>query len=250
MSASLSVALIAYNEASRLARTLDSVKGLADEIILMDSESTDDTVEIAQSYGAQVIVQPWLGYTAQKNALFEQCHCDFILNLDCDEVLTPALCTEIRQVLSHPKHTGYTLARQTHYLGKLLTHSWHPDRKLRLVKRSAHPKWQGAYVHERLTVQGSEGHLSAPLIHYSYANARQHFEKTVDYAHLAAKAAYEAGRVCHGRHLVLNPMFAFLRMYVFRLGLLDGWRGFAAAKSAAIYTFLKYWFLWEKCHDK
>ncbi len=246
MPATLSVALISYNESHNLARTLDSVKAIANEIVLLDSGSSDSTVEIAKSYGAKVETLAWRGYVEQKNALFALCTKDFILNLDCDEVLSESLVQEIQAVLNDPAYQGYVIRRYTHYLGKLLKHSWQPDKKLRLVKRAAQPIWQGANVHEKLTIDGKTTVLTSPLIHYSYTSARQHFDKTVHYAELVADAAYQSGKPFRSYKLLINPAFAFLRMYVFRLGCLDGWRGFAAASSSAFYTFLKYWFLWER----
>lgn len=246
MPATLSVALISYNEAHNLPRTLDSIQAIADEIVLLDSGSTDDTVAIAKTYGAKIHTLAWQGYVKQKNRLFDYCTKDFILNLDCDEVLSAALVKEIRLVLHDPTYDGYTIKRYTHYLGKLLKRSWQPDKKLRLVKRAADPVWQGINVHEKLTISGKVAILNAPLIHYSYANAREHFDKTIQYAELVADAIYQSGKPFKHHKLWLNPAFAFVRMYCFRLGCLDGWRGFAAAMSSAFYTFLKYWFLWEK----
>lgn len=241
----LSIAIIARDEAHNLPRTLAALQDLAAEVIVMDSGSTDDTVKIAESYGAKVIHQDWLGYIEQKNAVFAACTQPWILSLDSDEALTPALREELVSVLSNPEYDGYLLPRKTIYLSRLMQHSWQPDLTLRLVRRDAQPKWVGQRVHERLTIQGKVGQLQHYARHYSYRDLDEHMRKTLQYAKLVAEAKFEQGKRASLLNFIFNPLFAFLKMYVFRLGCLDGLRGLLAAKSAVIYAFMKYAYLWE-----
>ena len=248
--ATLSVAYIALNEADNLPRSLQAIQTIADEIIVVDSGSTDDTVAIAKRYGAKVIQQAWLGYAAQKNVALAACTQDFILSLDCDEVVTDRLLVVLKNVLRDPAADGYRLHRRTHYLGKRMNFSWQPDCKLRLVRRSAKPQWVGEQVHERLTVQGKVATLNNYLLHYSYRDRQDHMAKTRKYAALAAQAAFDAGKPFRYHKLLLNPLIALLRMYIFRLGFLDGYRGWLAASSSFYYTWLKYRHLRDLARQK
>ena len=248
--ATLSVAYIALNEADNLPRSLQAIQHIADEIIVVDSGSADDTIAIAKRYGAKVIHQQWLGYAAQKNVALAACTQDFILSLDCDEVVTDRLLAVLKNVLRDPASDGYRLHRRTHYLGKRMDFSWQPDCKVRLVRRGAQPQWVGEQVHERLTVQGKVATLSRYLLHYSYRDRQDHLAKTHKYAALAAQAAFDANKPFRYRKLLLNPLIALLRMYIFRLGFLDGYRGWLAASSSFYYTWLKYWYLRKVIRQK
>ena len=236
----LSVAYIALNEADNLPRSLQAIQHIADEIIVVDSGSTDDTVAIAERYGAKVIHQEWMGYAAQKNVALAACTQDFMLSLDCDEIMTDRLLGILKNVLQEPSANGYRLHRRTHYLGKRMDFSWQPDCKLRLVRRSARPKWVGEQVHERLTVPGKVATLDGYLLHYSYRDRQDHLAKTLKYAALAAQATLDEGKPFQYYKLLFNPVVAFLRMYVFRFGFLDGYRGWLSARSSFYYTWLKY----------
>ncbi|MDF2939965.1 MAG: glycosyl transferase family 2 [Gammaproteobacteria bacterium] len=244
MAATLTVALIAFNEESNIARTLESVKDIADEIIVVDSYSTDKTCEIAESYGARVVKHAWSGFTEQKNFLFSLCSKDFILNLDCDEVVTPQLASELKEMLNQPQYAGYRIPMRTFYMGKLLKYAWYGD-KFRLVKRSANPIWRGGEIHEKLYVNGEIGKLKNGLVHYSYQDIEDHFTRTVKYARLGAMKKFKAGNKFHYHSLLLNPAFAFIKSYFLQRGILDGLPGFVVACSSWLAAFLKYLFLYE-----
>ncbi|MDO8954517.1 MAG: glycosyltransferase family 2 protein [Gammaproteobacteria bacterium] len=244
MRATLTVALISFNEENNIARTLESVKGIADEIIVVDSYSSDKTREIAESHGARVLTHAWAGFTEQKNYLFSLCTKDYILNIDCDEVVTPELAAEIQVMLENPGFEGYRIPMFNRYMGKLLKHAWYAD-KFRLVKRSANPIWRGGEIHEKLSVDGKIGQLKQALIHYSYANVEDHFSRTVKYARLGAMKKFKSGKKFHLYSLVFNPPYAFFKSYIMQRGVLDGLPGFVVACSSWLAAFLKYLFLYE-----
>lgn len=244
MPATLTVALISFNEEASIARTLESVKDFADEIVVVDSYSTDNTRDIAESYGAKVITHAWAGFTEQKNILFSHCTKEFILNLDCDEVVTPELAEEIKTLLQNPDCNGYRIPMYNWYMGKLLKHAWYGE-KFRLVRRSANPIWRGGEIHEKLCVEGKIGHLKHALVHYSYATIEEHFIRTVKYARLGAMKKFHAGKKFHLISLLFNPFYAFFKSYIMQRGCLDGLPGFVVACSSWLAAFLKYLFLYE-----
>jgi glycosyltransferase involved in cell wall biosynthesis len=244
MKASLTVALISFNEEANIARTLESIKDIADEIVVVDSFSTDNTREIAESYGAKVITHAWSGFTEQKNVLFSHCSKDYILNLDCDEVVSKELAAEINTMLENPQYEGYRIPMRNIYMGKLLNHAWFGE-KFRMVKRAAHPIWRGGDIHEKLFVDGKIGKLKHGLIHYSYADIEDHFTRTVKYARLGAMKKFKSGKKFHLYSLLLNPPYAFFKSYIMQRGFMDGLPGFVVACSSWLAAFLKYLFLWE-----
>lgn len=241
----LSVAFITYNEEERLEATLKSIYDIASEIIVIDSFSKDNTIEIAKKYNAKVYQQEWQGFVKQKNALTEKCSCSFILYLDADEVVSDELKKEIIKAVKAPKADGYYLRRKTYYLGRLLNYSWQKDERLRLVKKSAEPLWKGDIVHEELFINGKSDILKGYLIHYSYKDIKDHFTKTINYAYLSAQSYFNKGKKATLSKVLLSPFFSFYKFYFFKKGFLDGFAGFIAASSASIYVFLKYIFLWE-----
>ena len=246
----LSVSLISLNEADRIKHTLESIKDIADEIILVDSGSTDNTLEIAQSYGAKVYTEIWKGFAAQKNSSLDKCTGKWILCLDCDEALTKELSDEIKSVLQNPDADGYIINRRTVYLGKELKHSWQPDNRLRLVKRENSPKWEGAVVHESLAINGKLKHLKNYMLHRSYRGIADHMSKTVKYAELSAKDYYNRGKKPSILKILFSPCFAFIKLYFINKAIFDGIPGLIAACSAYIYAFLKYAFLWDMWRKK
>lgn len=241
----LSVSIITFNEEKNIERTLKAVEGIADEIVIVDSGSTDQTVQIANNHGARVFIEEWKGFARQKNFALEKCSGEWILMLDADEQITPELADEISDVMKDPAADAYLINRKTFYIGKLMNYAWQPDWNLRLSKRSASPVWKGEAAHEYLSINGSAKKLKGNIIHYSYSGIRHHFEKTISYAEISAKGYYNKGKRAGVINILLNPFYAFLRLYFIRLGFLDGLRGFIAAISSAFGTFLKYAFLWE-----
>lgn len=243
---SISAAIITFNEEENIVRTLESLKNFVDEIVIIDSGSSDRTIEIAKESGAKVFSEKWKGYSEQKNSLIEKCSSEWILFLDADEVITDELKNSIFKNLSAENtFDGYFISRKTYYLGKLLKHSWQPDLKLRLVNKKSNPIWIGNEIHEKLEIDGKTGCLDSYLIHFSYKDISHHFRKTLNYSLISAKDYYNNKKKFSLYKLILNPCVAFIKMYFINLSMLDGIRGFIAAFSSAFYTFMKYLHLWE-----
>lgn len=243
----LSLAIITFNEECNLGRTLSAAAGLADEIIIMDSGSTDQTVAIAEFYGAQVITQAWLGYAAQKNRLFEACRGAWILSLDADEVLTPVLKQSIAAAVAaeYSDIVGYICKRHTVYMGRELKYAF-SDHKLRLVRREQKPRWEGEIVHEKLVIEGNTSVLAGRLLHYSYRDFTDHFERSIRYARLGAAQKSGQGGSFSLPKLILRPPLAFFKSYILKRGFLDGRAGLIVSMMRALDVWMKYLFLFEK----
>lgn len=242
----LSVTLITQNESADLAAALESVTW-ADEIVVVDSGSTDDTVAIARRFTERVSVNAWPGYVAQKNHAAALASHDWILSLDADERVTPALAAEIRALLgSAPAHRAYRMPRITWHLGRWIRSTdWYPDHQLRLYDRTA-ARWTGGHVHEGLSVDGSVGRLQGSLEHFAYRDISDHLDTIDRYTSLAARQMAEQGRTAGLLQLAVHPPLAFLRNYVARGGFRDGTAGFIVSAMNAYYVFLKFAKLWER----
>jgi glycosyltransferase involved in cell wall biosynthesis len=241
---SLSVALLTYNSEKYLSEVLESVKGIADELIALDSGSTDRTVEILNSYGAKVFTRPFDNFVNQKNHLLSLCTKEWVLFLDDDEVLTPELAESVREAVKGGEKDGYFVNRLTYYLGRWIRHAWYPDWQLRLAKRDK-CRWVGSEVHESLKVSGTVGYLKGDLLHYSYPDLSTHLKKIDFYTTLYARGAYRRGKRFSLSKLILSPPGAFLRRFLLKRGFLDGFQGFVVSVMASYYSFLKYLKLWE-----
>jgi glycosyltransferase involved in cell wall biosynthesis len=241
----VSVTVITKNEAADLAAALESVQW-ADEIIVVDSRSSDDTVAIARRFTDRVVVRDWEGYAAQKNIAAALAKHDWILSLDADERVSLALAQDIRRALSDPPgHRGYRMPRVTWHLGRWIRSTdWYPDAQLRLYDRTA-ARWTGAYVHESVIVDGTIGALTGELLHFAYRDIADHLETIDRYTTLAARQMYDSGRRAGLLRMVGHPPLAFLRNYVARGGFRDGTVGFIVSAMNAYYVFLKFAKLWE-----
>lgn len=235
----LSVTIITLNEAEHIAAAIDSA-AFADEILVIDSRSTDGTADIARAKGARVMVRDWPGWIAQKNFAAEQASHDWIFSLDADERITPALAAEIRQTLAaDPPRHGYRMPRVTHHLGRWIrTTDFYPDYQTRLYDRRA-ARWQGQYVHESVSVDGGPGQLKNEIEHYSFRDLRDQLERINTYTTLSARQMHESGRRAGLLDLIVHPPAAFLRNYVLRRGILDGAAGFTISAMNAYSVFLK-----------
>ena len=239
----ISATLITLNEAQNIERAIRSLSA-ADEIVVVDSGSTDGTVEIAQKAGARVIRHDWEGYSAQKNFAAREAQHDWILSLDADEELNADAQAAIREwKLQEASAAGYRLARRAQYLGRWILHSgWYPDFKLRLYDR-LRGEWKGAYVHESLIVSGPIENLRGEILHYSYDSFEDHLKRIESYTDLAAREMFERGRRPGFAAQLFVPPWTFLQSYFLRLGILDGHQGYLIAKMAARYVRRKY----QKC---
>jgi glycosyltransferase involved in cell wall biosynthesis len=246
----LSVTVIACNEAARIGACLASV-AWADEIVVVDGESRDDTVAIAKTYTDKVIQRRWPGYADQKNFAVSQASHDWILNLDADERVTEALAREIQETLAaRPSHVGFYLARRNFFLGRAIRYAgWFPDYTLRLFDRRA-GRFEARAVHEAVRVAGSTGRLQHPLLHDTYRTLAEFHTRTGRYAELAALQMKTERRSFHWVDLVARPAWTFFRMYLLRQGFREGLHGLLLCGLYAYYTFLKYGRLWEMEHEK
>lgn len=237
----LSVVIICRDEADNIRACLESVKW-AGEIVIVDSGSADGTLEIAREYTDRIIHHDWEGYGPQKEFALAQAGGDWILNIDADERVSPQLAVEIQKLLARgdTPHAGFTVPRRTFYLGKWIAHGgWYPDRNLRLTRCGA-GHWGEATVHEAMTVNGTVGKLNGDIFHYTYRNISDHLRVIDEFTTLAAEKMFTAGKRRALLNLMFNPPWKFLRMYVLRLGFLDGTAGFMVAALGSYYVFLKY----------
>jgi len=254
MRQSLSIAMIAMNEEANLPRTLESVRW-ADEIIVVDSGSKDRTLEIAQSFGAKTSYHAFGGHGEQKNVALDLCTSDWILLLDGDEVLTPELQEEIRQVLSgEPGFVAYWIPRLNLIFGRWIRHGgFYPDRKLRLFRRGSARLSEGVGPHSTPQFEGPKGRLKHDMLHYAYPDLNTYLEHMNRYSSEIAKLLYKKGRVSKSLfaflwNTVANPAATFVYNYFFRLGFLDGREGLLLHLNHSVYIhwkFIKAWRLGE-----
>jgi len=242
----LSVVVITRNEAANVRAALESVRW-ADELVVVDSGSTDETVCIARQIANRVTRHAWEGYGAQKNFASGLATHDWILSLDADERVSPALAREIRALLAaEPAARGYRLPRVTRYLGRWVRSTdWYPDLQLRLYDRRA-ARWNDRLVHESVAVDGPVGRLQGELEHHAYRNISHHLQTIDRYTTLAARQMLREGRRAEWVDLTVRPPAAFLRNYVVRRGLRDGAPGLIVSLLNAGYVFLKFAKLWEQ----
>ena len=239
----LSVVIIAYNEERSIARCLESVKDLADEIIVVDSFSTDKTVDICTARGAKVIQHRFDGHIQQKNYALEQATFQHALSLDADEVLSDELRTSIASVKSDWRHDGYRMNRLTNYCGAWIRHGgWYPDRKIRLFdKRKG--KWTGMNPHDRYELndpQHAIGSLRGDIMHYSYNSISDHIKQVDYFTEISAKVLFEQRKKSSLVRQIISPTFRFVRDYFFNCGFLDGYYGFVICMISSHAVFLKY----------
>ena len=244
----ISVNVITYNEEANIQDALESVRW-ADEIIVLDSFSTDRTLEICRKYTDKIINQEFVGYGKLRNLAIEQSSHEWILSLDADERVTEPLREEIfRELERGASAEGYSIPRKSHFLGYWVRHcGWYPDyRSMQLFRRDV-----GRYTevlnddHLELTPGGRRGYLKSPILHYTYRNLDQYLSKMERYTTLKARQMMSDGRRFHSHQLLTHPLLTFLKMYLFRRGFLDGHIGLMLSVLYAYYAFVKYAKLWE-----
>jgi len=236
----ITATIITLNEERNIARAIESLR-CCDAILILDSGSTDRTVELAANLGARVAEVGWRGFAGQKNCAAEQASHDWILSLDADEALSEALEGEIWNLKKNgPGFDAYTMPRLARYLGRWILHSgWYPDRKVRLYDRRK-GRWVGDFIHESVRVDGRIGHLESNILHFTCDSLSEHVKTMDRYTTLAAQELAARRVKIQLPRLICDPAWTFCKSYFIQRGFLDGAEGLAVAYMAAFYTFLKY----------
>jgi len=239
MCVEITATIITFNEEDRIGEAIASLS-CCDEIVVVDSGSTDRTREIAAARGARVIQRAWQGYSKQKNFAAEQARHDWILSIDADERLSIELADDIVNAFPGAgAGAAYSMPRRAFYMGRWINHSgWYPDRKVRLYDRRR-CRWEGDHVHESMQVDGPVGRLHGDLFHFPYRDWSDHVTRIEKYTKLAAEAARSSGRRGNVLKLLFAPLLTFIRIFFLHAGFLDGWRGLAIAYMGARYVFLR-----------
>lgn len=234
----IGVYIITYNEEKSIEKTLDSVKW-AGEIIIVDSESTDNTLQIVKKYTDKVYIKEFSGYGEQKNYALSLISKPWALNIDGDEIVPEELKKEIEE-LKEPLVNGFYIPRKNFYIGKAIKFcGWSPDYKLRL-HRTNKGKWKNVLVHESLIVEGNVGFLYNEIYHYTYNDIYSHIERLYSYAKLGAEMLKRRNKKIYSFELLFIPFFIFFKKYIIQLGVLEGYRGILISAMESYYAFLKY----------
>lgn len=242
MQVQLSAVIITFNEEKNIERCLTSLKGVVEEIVVVDSFSTDRTQEICKAYGAKFIPHPFEGHIQQKNWAITQASSPYVLSLDADEALSEELKQSILEVKNNWTKDGYSFNRLTNYCGKWIKHGhWYPDVKLRLWD-STKGKWGGKNPHDTYLMNSGATlqHLKGDLLHYSYYTIAEHWNQAKKFSQIAAQAYFEAGKSSSWFKIIFSPISRFISSYLFNLGFLDGKYGWKIAKITYWETKQKY----------
>lgn len=239
----LTAVIITYNEAKNIKRCLASVIGVVDEVIVVDSYSTDNTKAICQEFNVTFIEQNFLGYVEQKDFALKQASHNYIVSLDADEALSETLKKSILNLKKNWECDGYYCNRFNNFCGQWIKHSdWYPNKKLRVFDRTK-AFWDGHLIHESIKFRNKLpkiGHLKGDILHYTYQSYSEFNLKTEHFSNLSAQSYFELGKKAPVWKIVVNPLWAFFKAYVLRLGFLDGFNGFVICVQTANITFLKY----------
>lgn len=239
----LSVVIITFNEERNIKRCLTSVQDIADEIIVVDSLSTDRTKEICESFHVRFISQAFLGHIEQKNFAAQLASNDWVLSLDADEALDETLRNEIKQTLHNPRFEAYKMNRLTNYCGTWVKHSgWYPDIKARLWNKNA-GNWGGENPHDKWELHEAKapyGKLKGDILHYSYYSISEHIKQIEKFTEIAAKVAVAKGRTCSIAQVVFGFYWKFFHSFIIKKGFLDGYTGFIICSLSAFSSMIKY----------
>lgn len=239
----ISAVIITLNEERNIGRCIDSLAGIADEILVIDSGSKDKTASICEQKGARFQFNKWEGYLEQKNFGNKLAQNPWILSLDADEAISEELRSSILSIRDNLSEDGYEMNRLTNYCGKWIRHcSWYPDRKLRLFHRDKF-EWGGERIHEdllKLDADASTAWLKGDLLHYSYYNISEHIAQANHFTNMTAELAVEKGKKASLFKIICSPIVKFIRDYFIKLGFLDGYYGYIVCRISAQATFMKY----------
>jgi glycosyltransferase involved in cell wall biosynthesis len=242
----ISAVLITYNEEEKVQRALRSLEPVCDEIVVVDSYSSDGTVETCRHYTDRVLLKTWEGYCGQKQFATDQASHDWILSLDGDEMLSPQLAQELLEWKAKgSSRKGYYLPRKTFFMGRWIEHTtWYPDWQLRLFRKDS-GRWEGRRVHESVKVTGPTGRFKGQIYHHTYASFSEYLEQLEHFSSLAAQDHFDGGGRAGWTHFLIHPPAIFVKNYLLRRGFLDGMPGLAVSFLAAVSTLFKYLKLWE-----
>jgi len=242
----ISATVITLNEQRHIRQCLESLQGIADEMIVVDSGSQDATLEIAAQLGARTFVREWTNYSEQKNFASSLAQCEWILSLDADECLSASLRQDILKVKQKPTHAvAFEFPRKAFYLGRWIEHSgWYPDYKVRLFLKSK-ARWEGRFVHESLSIDGPIVRLQGDLLHYSCESISEHIRTLDRYTTLAAEDLWHRQKRSDWTQLLTSAFAAFVKSYWLTQGFRDGMQGLVIACFASYYNLVKYAKLWE-----
>ncbi len=242
--ANLSVVIITYNEERNIERCIHSLPKAVAEVIVLDSGSTDNTIELAKQLGAKVYNRPFDTFAEQKNYACSLAKSSYLLNLDADECLSDELRTSIQSILLDPKgFNTFSMNRKTNFCGYWVRYcGWYPDKKIRLWERNS-AKWGGKNPHEK--VIPSKGamnmHLKGDLLHYAFLTEEEHITQIEKYSTMAAQYAYDQNQKMHPLiHIYIGPVYTFFKKYILKLGFLDGYYGWVISRNTAFSKYLKY----------
>lgn len=241
-SVKISVVIITFNEEKNIRRCLESVQGVADEITVVDSLSSDKTIDICNEFGANVYKQKFLGHVEQKNFAITKAKYPHILSMDADEALDDQLRASILSVKNNWQADGYSMNRLTNYCGKWIRHcGWYPDRKMRLWD-SRKGQWEGINPHDEYVMPSGakKMHLKGDLLHYSYNSISDHIQQVNYFTDILSKATLQKGKRSNVLKILYKPTFKFFRDYILKLGILDGYYGLIICLISSHATFLKY----------
>ena len=250
----ITAVIITQDEERNIGRCLASLQGVADEIVVVDSGSTDRTEAICAEHGVRFERHPWAGYSEQKNYANSLATSPWILSIDADEALSPALRERLLKIKEEglDRGTVYSFNRLTNYCGRWIRHcGWYPDVCARMWRNDGSVRWDGV-VHEQLHIGGPTPvcrRIDGDLLHYSYRSVSDHLQRMARYAPLGAEKALSEGKRCGVASLWFRPLWTFLRVYIFKGGFRDGVAGFVVARLSATYTLVKYATLYRMTHE-
>ncbi|MEP2771881.1 MAG: glycosyltransferase family 2 protein [Fulvivirga sp.] len=248
----ISGVIITFNEERHIEACIKSLEGITDEVLVVDSYSTDKTQEICRNLGVKFIQHSFEGHIQQKNFAMQQATHDIVLSLDADERVSDEMKAAILELRANWQCDAHVFNRYNNYCGKWLKYAWYPDRKLRLWDRNK-GKWGGVNPHDSVVIEkgATTQRHSANILHYAYENEKEHLSQIEKFARIAAREKHQRGKsVFYIWHLMLNPVYRFFSTYILKLGFIDGYYGFLYSKNAAYLNFLKYKYLWRLRKNK